>query len=148
MNCEELILSVIVILLMMLLIAFVCTCRKSNRLKDAKNLRRFSDKELNAPDPKLIWGGVPFHTNSVMDHSDAGFNKGFLPITNSMTALHRLEAETVTPPWSSDGTACMESKAGDYVEHFMQKRSTENNGFRKMGSFKNATAVRYMKMEK
>jgi len=142
MNCEELILSVIVILLMMFLIAYVCTCR-SARSKHAKH--GFSDKPTSKPN--LMWGGVPLQPNSIMDHGNTGMSQGRLPVPNSKTAIRRLQAETVTPPWSSESDK-IDEKNGDYAEHFLSKRSAESKGFSKRGSFKNATAIRYMKMER
>lgn len=149
MNCEELILSVVVVLLLMLLISFVFKC-KNNRYhyhENPEDRQYFSNKTSQKPLPKIMWGGVPINVNSVMDHGDTGMDDGLLPVSNSKTAIRRLQAETVTPPWMSDSIE-PDTITGDFAEHFLNKRSAERNGFKKQGSYKGATGVRYMKIEK
>jgi hypothetical protein len=102
------------------------------------------------PQPILEWGGVPIHINSVMDHNNADLSQGKLPVTNSRTAIKRLEAETITPPWSEEGYGTEESfnPGGDsYVKQHLKKRKGERKSFKNTGTYKNATGVRYMKME-
>ena len=149
MNCEELILSVVVILLLMFLIAFMCS-RVSQR-------DYFADAPVQAPvralekrQPKLEWGGVPIQMNNVMDHGNTGMRRGMVPVTNSRTAITRLIAETVTPPWSEEGYGTEEAfnPGGDsYVTQLLKKRKGERKSFKDHGAYKNATGVRYMNME-
>jgi hypothetical protein len=151
MNCEELILSVVVILLLMFLIAFMCS-RVSQRdyFADAPSPAPEQAPALGKRQPRLEWGGVPVQMNNVMDHGNTGMNRGMLPVTNSRTAIQRLVAETVTPPWSDEGYGTEEAfnPGGDsYVKQLLKKKKGERKNFKSHGAYKNATGVRYMKME-
>jgi hypothetical protein len=147
MNCEELILTVVVILLLMLLIAFMCS----------KVYQRdyFADAPEQAPalgknQPRWEWGGFPVKINNAMDHSNTGMDQGLLPVTNSLTAIERLQAETITPPWSAEGYGTEEAfnPGGDsYVTQHLRKRKGERASFKSPGAYKNVTGVRYMKLE-
>lgn len=146
MNCEEIILSVIVILLLMILIAYVCKCATEQYRLDTFSDLEDPEDPANKPEPKYMWGGVPISFNSVMDHGETGLSRGELPIINSLTAIKRLQAESYTPPW--DTTPYQKSSGAEYVDHFMQKKRFEGKAFPSRGMTKNTTAVRYMKLEK
>jgi hypothetical protein len=139
MACEELILSVVIILILMLLIACLSSWFSQKDYFDDAAI-------LDKKQPKLEWGGVPIQINSVMSHGNLGMEQGKLPVTNSYSAIQRLQAETVTPPWSDEGYG-QESNNTDgesYVTQYLSKRKNERNSFKAPGAYKNTTGVRYM----
>lgn len=91
----------------------------------------------------LVWGGVPVNYRSTMDHTTEE-EPTYLPVTNSMTAIKRLQAESNTPPWSDDSSESFDSKkGGDFINLYMQKKSKAADTF-KPGLIKNHTALRHM----
>ena len=164
MNCEELVTSIVIITILLIIMA--CTCTRSfetdpdseyDESPNECNRDQFTThqvtKNIGRPstlnNPDVIWGGVPIDYRSTMDHAYPSINKGFLPVTNSMTAIRRLQAEDTTPPWSAPNPDAKESfdsrKGGDFVDLIMAKRGTIARTFQP-GLTKNNTAIRHLKV--
>jgi hypothetical protein len=143
MHCEELILSVVVVLLLMFLIAFMCSC--VSKKDDFADVHVLDEKQSN-----LKWGGTEIQLNNVMVTGNLGMERSRLPVTNSRSAIKRLIAETITPPWSSEETGKVDSfnpSSDSYITQHLKKKKSERKNFVSHGAYKNATGVRYMKME-
>jgi hypothetical protein len=141
MECNSLILSVIVILLMLILISYVCTCLSAKEPKQES----FSSN--------LTWGGVPLSINSVMDLKGTGRQEGKLPIRNSKTAINKIHSDSTIPPWSGNvnfdsveeawGVDGQKDKSEQFTDHFLQKKRVVGSSFEKHKP-KSLTAQRYM----
>jgi putative salt-induced outer membrane protein YdiY len=146
MNCEELILSVVVIILLMLLMAFMCSQVSQNDY--------FTNSpepvQLDKPQPRLDWGGVPVQINDVMSHGNTDASNKMLQVDNSLTAIKRLTAKTFSPPWSAEGYGTEEAfnpGGNSYITQHLRKRKSERKNFKGYGNHKNVTGVRYMHLE-
>lgn len=135
-------------------------CSQSDGFTDytvVKNLGNVSGKGMtsNGTPSYIIWGGVPIDYRSSMNYSYPSEDQGFVPITNSLTAIRRLKAEDSTPPWSSvpydsdvasDVKESFDSrKGGEFINLYMNKKSKEAVAFQP-GLIKNITALRHMKV--
>jgi hypothetical protein len=78
------------------------------------------------------WGGLTVDYRSPLDSTQAS-TEGYLPLTNSMKAIERIQAAYNTPPWSDDrstGATNLSTNATDATAIHLRKKSKARNLFR------------------
>ena len=106
--------------------------------KDKVLASRFRSRRSN-----LTWGGVPVDYRSPIDHTYGSEALGYLPVTNSMKAIERIQAEHNTPPWSDDRGAAGVDDSTDATAIHMRKQGKAQDTFQK-GKIRSPTATRGM----
>ena len=87
---------------------------------------------------QLKWGGLSIDYRSPLDYAQAS-EGGYLPITNSMKAIERIQAAYNTPPWSDNRAEA----TGDATVIHIQKKSKAQDTFR-VDKIRSPTSTRDM----
>jgi hypothetical protein len=104
-------------------------------IRQSKNISMDPFAERRA---QLKWGGLSIDYQSPLDYTKPG-EGGYLPLTNSMKAIERIQAAYNTPPWSDDRAADIDAKGGnaanidrstDATAIHMRKKSKAQDIFR------------------
>lgn len=127
MNCEEIILSVIVVLLLIIILNYF-KCKNDDKLSE-----NFSSN--------FTLADTPVEIKTVINYKDT-IEGDKLAVKNSKSAIKRFKKDLTIPPWKE--LVEPYDLTENYVGHYLNKKSSQNEKFKKNKVLKNLTNSRYL----